>query len=182
MTGAVVQIASITNGTWRVRCMVTTRTAGVSGTQIANCIFEGTGATLTPGEAAMQTSTTWTINTTATQAIDLVATWSTTTGAPTITATNVAAWIPGAPVTSVNGQTGAVTVAGGVSSVNGLTGAVSASPFGFTYTAIVPGNWSAVGSGRNHHHVCRGAWRKRITDYRTNRRWFARSVRGQFHT
>ena len=47
-TGAVVQIASVTNGTWRLLCNVTTRTAGVSGTQIANCIFEGTGATLTP--------------------------------------------------------------------------------------------------------------------------------------
>jgi hypothetical protein len=112
-TGAVVQIASITNGVWRVRCVVTTRTAGSSGTQIANCIFEGTGATLTPGEAPMQTSSAWTIDTTATKVIDLVATWSTATGAPTITSTNVAAWIPGAPVTSVNGMTGAVTVSGG---------------------------------------------------------------------
>jgi hypothetical protein len=108
-TGAVVQITSITNGTWRLNCGLTTRTTGASGTQIANCIFEGTGATLTPGEAALQTSSTWTIDTTATQAIDVVATWSTTTGAPTITSTNIAAWIPGAPVTSVNGQTGAVT-------------------------------------------------------------------------
>jgi len=107
-TGAVVQIASVTNGVWRVRCMVTTRTAGASGTQIANCIWEGTGISLTPGESPMQTSSTWTIDTTATQAIDLLATWSTTTGAPTITSTNVAAWIPGAPVTSVAGLTGAV--------------------------------------------------------------------------
>jgi hypothetical protein len=98
--------------------VVTTRTAGSSGTQIANCIFEGTGATLTPGEAPMQTSSAWTIDTTATKVIDLVATWSTATGAPTITSTNVAAWIPGAPVTSVNGMTGAVTVSGGGSSTS----------------------------------------------------------------
>ena len=107
-TGAVVQIASVTTGVWRLRCAVTTRTAGASGTQIANCIFEETGATLTPGEAPMQTSSTWTIDTTATQVIDLVATWSTAVGSPTITSTNVAAWIPGAPVTSVGGLTGAV--------------------------------------------------------------------------
>lgn len=107
-TGAVVQLASVTTGVWRLRCMVTTRTAGASGTQIANCIFEGTGSTLTPAEAAMQTSSTWTMDTTATKVIDIQATWSTATGSPTITATNVAAWIPGAPVTSVFGQTGVV--------------------------------------------------------------------------
>ena len=109
-TGAVVQIASVTNGVWRLNCMLTTRTAGASGTQIANCIFEGTGSTLTPGEAPLQTASTWTIDTTATQALDVVATWSTATGSPTITSTNVAAWIPGAPVTSVNTKTGAVAL------------------------------------------------------------------------
>ncbi len=124
-TGAVVQLASVTNGVWQVSCDITTRTTGVSGTQIANCIFVGTGATLTPGEAPMQTSATWTIDTTATQAIDLQATWSTATGAPTITSTNIGAWIPGAPVTSVNGATGAVVItvtAGTGISVSGGTG------------------------------------------------------------
>lgn len=107
-TGAVVQIASVTNGVWRLRCGLTTRTTGASGTQIANCIFEGTGATITAGESPMQTASTWTIDTTATKVIDIQATWSTATGSPTITATNVVAWIPGAPVTSVWGATGAV--------------------------------------------------------------------------
>jgi len=139
-TGAVVQIASITNGTWRVRCMVTTRTAGSSGTQIANCIFEGTGATLTPGEAPMQTSSAWTIDTTATQAVDFQATWSTTTGAPTITSTNVAAWIPGAPVTSVNGQTGAVTVASGALTL--ITKTTLASPAASVTFSAIPGTYT----------------------------------------
>lgn len=107
-TGAVVQIASVTNGVWNLECDVTTRTAGASGTQIANCIFVGTGSTLTPGEAPMFVSSAWTIDTTATEAIDLQATWSTATGSPTIASTNIAAWIPGAPVTSVWGATGAV--------------------------------------------------------------------------
>lgn len=126
-TGVVAQIASVTNGTWRLRCMVTTRTAGAGGTQIANCIFEGTGATLTPGEAPLQTSSTWSIDTTATQVIDIAATWSTTTGAPTITSTNVAAWIPGAPVTSVFGQTGAVgNLTGDVTTSGSLATTISA--------------------------------------------------------
>lgn len=109
-TGAVVQIASVTNGVWNLDCVMTTRTAGAGGTQIANCIFNGTGSTLTPGEAPMFVSSTWTTDTTATNAIDLQATWSTATGSPTITSTNVAAWIPGAPVTSVNTKTGAVAL------------------------------------------------------------------------
>lgn len=116
-TGAVVQIASVTTGVWRLSCLLTTRATGVSGTQIANCIFEGTGSTLTAGEAPLRTTSTWTIDTTAGQAVDLQATWSTATGSPSITATNIVAWIPGAPVTSVtinNGSpsTGAVNITG----------------------------------------------------------------------
>lgn len=98
-----------TNGVWRLHCGITTRTAGASGTQIGNCIFEMTGATLTgAAEGPMQTASTWTVDTTGTLAVDLQATWDSTTGSPTITSTNVAAWIPGSPVTSVFGQTGAV--------------------------------------------------------------------------
>lgn len=149
-TGAVVQIPSVTTGTWRLRCIVTTRTAGASGSQIANCIFEATGSTLTPGDSPMQTTSTWTIDTTATQVIDLLATWSTAVGAPTITSTNVAAWIPGAPVTSVNGLTGAVTVAGGTPA--GSTGqwqANSAGSFaGLVGTSILPqSGWTIVNCG-----------------------------------
>jgi hypothetical protein len=108
-TGAVT-MPNATLGTWSLHCPVTQRTSGGSGTQIANCQFTASGATLTaPAVAAMQTSSTWTIDTTATNVVDLQATWDSTTGAPTITATNVAAWIPGAPVSSVGGQTGAVS-------------------------------------------------------------------------
>lgn len=109
-TGVVLQQASVNTDVWRLRCIVTTRTSGASGTQIANCIFEETGSAPYPQGESMQTSATWTIDTTATQVLDLVATWSTAVGAPTITSTNVAAWIPGAPVTSVNTQTGAVSL------------------------------------------------------------------------
>jgi hypothetical protein len=109
-TGAFSVIASVTLGTWKLHCLVTTRTTGGSGTQIANCQFVASGTTLTAGDVApMQTSSTWTIDTTVGEAIDLTAAWDATTGSPTISSSNVAAWIPGAPVTSVNGSTGAVT-------------------------------------------------------------------------
>lgn len=114
-TGAVVQIASVTNGVWQIQCDITQRTAGVSGTQIGNCVFSGTGATITPGEAPMQTSSTWTVDTTGTLAVDLAATWSTATGSPTITSTNITA-------SFVGGQT--VTAGGGI----GVTGGSGATP------------------------------------------------------
>ena len=150
-TGSVLQIASVTLGTWRVRCMVTTRTTGASGTQIANCIFEGTGATLTPGESPMQTSATWTIDTTATQVIDLQATWSTATGAPSITSTNVAAWIPGAPVTSVAGLIGAVPGQGTdakvltAGTVSGTAAALCTDAVGGATTVGCPGGGGSPG-------------------------------------
>ena len=127
-TGAVTTLASVTNGTWRLSCGVTTRTAGASGTQIANCMFTATGSTA--GSATpMQTSSTWTIDTTVTNGIDLLATWSTATGSPTITSTNIAAWIPGAPVTSVFGQTGAINNLSGDVTTSGSPAATIAAKY-----------------------------------------------------
>jgi hypothetical protein len=120
-TGAVT-MPSATLGTWQLRCGVTTRTAGVSGTQIANCVFLPTGTSALGTGFPMQTSATWTVDTTATLAVDLKATWDSTTGAPTITGSNIAAWIPGAPVTSVGGQVGAVQGEGNGSKVQMFTG------------------------------------------------------------
>jgi hypothetical protein len=103
-TGAVT-VPGATNGTWLLDCSVTTRTAGSSGTQIANCIFQMTGATLTaPGDFPMQTSSAWTVDTTATNVVDLKATWDSTTGSPTITSTNVAAWMPGGSTAGASGS------------------------------------------------------------------------------
>ena len=124
-TGVVLQQASVNTNVWRIRCIVTTRTAGSSGTQIANCIFEETGSAPYPQNVSMQIASAWTIDTTATQVIDLVATWSTAVGAPTITSTNVAAWIPGAPVTSVGGLTGAIPGQGNGAKVQMSTGSTT---------------------------------------------------------
>lgn len=153
-TGAVVQIASVTNGVWQLSCDVTTRTTGASGTQIANCIYSGTGATITPGEAPMFTSSAWTIDTTATEAIDLQATWSTATGAPTITSTNISANIPGAPVSSVNTKTGAVALtlnssdfANEGTTVTVLHGAAAGNPsFAVVTPSDAAGNTSGSGN------------------------------------
>ncbi len=129
-TGVELQLASATNGVWRLLCTVTTRTTGASGTQIANCLMETTGTTLSENALILplQTSSTWTIDTTVGEAIDVVATWSTSTGAPSITSTNIAAWIPGAPVTSVNTLTGAVVLF----SPNAQTGTYSATAADFS--------------------------------------------------
>lgn len=149
LTTGAIAVPVATNGVWRFYCGITTRTAGASGTQIGNCIFEATGATLTAaGEGPMQTASTWTVDTTGTLAIDLQATWDSTTGSPTITATNVAAWIPGAPVTSVNTKTGAITLslatdfgATVTPIANGGTGT------GSTLTGFVRGSGSAMSAG-----------------------------------
>lgn len=47
--------------------------------------------------------------------------------------------ITAAPVTSVNGMTGAVTVSGGVTSVNGATGAVTLANLGFSNNGAANG-------------------------------------------
>lgn len=149
-TGALTVLASVTNGAWRLFCDVTTRTAGASGTQIGNCLLEmGPSSTsiLTPAEGSMASTSTWTVDTTGTLAVDLKATWDSTTGTPTITSSNVAAWIPGAPVTSVSidggaANTGVVALTSKVTSValSGGTpqvGAVNITAFGTPTTVTL---------------------------------------------
>jgi hypothetical protein len=138
-TGAVT-VPGATLGTWLLRCVVTTRTTGVSGTQIANCMFQVTGATLTaPGDFPMQTSATWTVDTTGTIALDLKATWDATTGSPTITATNVAAYIPGG-----SGGGGGTTVTVAVPIIT-----VAGAPYGPVWNLATPptASWSTDNLG-----------------------------------
>lgn len=96
-TGSETVPANITLGTWQLICILTTRTTGVSGTQIANCTIlltqEVAGGNATAHD--LEAAAAWTINTTAGQAVDLRVTWDATTGAPSITSTNIALWIPG---------------------------------------------------------------------------------------
>jgi hypothetical protein len=133
-TGGINPLANVAMGVWRLNCGVTTRTSGPSGTQIANCLFETTGSSLsalTPAQSAMTATAAWTIDTTASAAIDMQAAWSTTAGSPSITGTNAVAWIPGAPVTSVSidggpAQTGTVALTSKVTSVFGQSGVVGA--------------------------------------------------------
>jgi len=123
-TGAITPMGNVTNGAWRVNCGITTRTTGSSGTQIANCIFDMTGSSasvLTPADGAMAATAAWIIDTTSAQALDLQAAWSSTAGSPSITGTNIAAWVPGAPVTSINSATGAVTITTATNNANHIT-------------------------------------------------------------
>ncbi len=162
-TGAIVTLPSVTNGTWRLICGVTTRTTGASGTQIANCIFETTGATLTPGEAPLQTSSTWTIDTTVTNAIDLQATWSTVIGAPTITATNVVAYISG----------GAVW--GGITGTLGNQSDLQTDLFGAAVPPSASWSWINQGSSTNASNSAGGFSLKIPDNASLNWRWYSRT-------
>lgn len=103
--------AAVTNGAWRLSCQITVRTTGVSGTAIYSCPLEMIGSSLTsltPAEASLANTATFSINTTVSNTIDVQATWSTTLGSPSMTGQYATGFIGGAPVTSVNNQTGGV--------------------------------------------------------------------------
>ena len=144
--------AAVTNGAWRLSCQITVRTTGVSGTAIYSCPLEMIGSSLTsltPAEASLANTATFSINTTISNTIDVQATWSTTLGSPSITGQYATGFIGGAPVTSVNGNTGAIT---GLLSVSGfyLTDGASNYYIGPTFqkaTLPVAGNFSWVNQG-----------------------------------
>jgi hypothetical protein len=143
-TGSNQVLASTTNGTWKLDCDITTETAGSGGTQIANCMFVMTGTLFTPRAYAMPATSTWSINTTTTNVVDLQATWSTSTGAPTLTSTTVAAWIPGAPVSSVFGLTGAVSPTG--HNISAVLDCADTSSSATTYTCSTSPSFSPTGT------------------------------------
>jgi hypothetical protein len=94
-TGAVTPLASITNGAWRLWGNITCRTTGTGGTFIINTIWEGdtsSVSSLTAGDASIVNTTTVTIDTTATQTVDLTTAWS--AAGQTITNTNFLLYSP----------------------------------------------------------------------------------------
>jgi hypothetical protein len=74
---------------------------------MVNTIYEATGGALTPTESKMLNTSTVAFDFTTACAFDLTAQWGAAQGTESITGTNVAAYVPGAPVTSVAGATGA---------------------------------------------------------------------------
>lgn len=116
-TGAFsVPSTAVTNGTWSVQCQITTYTTGASGTYAFGCpvlLLPTSTATITLNGGSLAISGTTTVDTTISHTFDLKWTWSTSTGSPSVTGQWGTALVGGAPVTSVNGQTGAVTIANG---------------------------------------------------------------------
>lgn len=78
-TGAITPISSVTNGVWRLWGNITFRTTGAAGTGIMNTVFElepSSLSTLTPANASIVNTTTFTVDTTAIQTINLTSIWS----------------------------------------------------------------------------------------------------------
>ena len=113
-TGALtIPSTAVTNGSWTAQCQLTTYTTGTSGTYSFGCPFmllPSSTATITLNGGSLAVSGTNTIDTTTSHTFDLKWTWSTATGSPTVTGQWGTALVGGAPVVSVNGSTGAVTV------------------------------------------------------------------------
>jgi hypothetical protein len=88
-TGAVALAGTIANNVWSVDIELTCRTVGASGTVIAQGLFtydESTHAGTTEGLAS---TTTTTIDTTASQAVGITVQWGSASASNTITATNL---------------------------------------------------------------------------------------------
>src|SRR5205807_9564659 len=100
--------AVISSGLCRVLADIVARDSGASGTLMLNTIDEFTGSVLTPSEAKISNASAVAYDFTTTCAFDVTGTWGAAQAGETLAGTTSAAWIPGAPVSSVFGQTGAV--------------------------------------------------------------------------
>jgi hypothetical protein len=102
---------ALANSGFQVRLTITAIGSGAGGAFITNGLFEMSGQTT-------QTPTIWrapnasnvAFDFTTACAFDITAQWGAAQVGETVAATNAAAWIPGAPVTSVDGSTGATLV------------------------------------------------------------------------
>jgi hypothetical protein len=103
-TGAIAY-GALTNKVFTVRCLITCRTTGASGTFIANTIWDTAGSALIPQDAQMLNTTTFTLDTTTTQVWDLTAQWSAASASDTITGTNFALYTIGSSTGGGGGGT-----------------------------------------------------------------------------
>lgn len=87
-TGDVTATDNLTNEVWTLDVVVTCRTAGGSGTVIAESVFRPTVGTVVQNGWKMLNTSTVTVDTTATQAVQLTADWGTADPGNTITGTN----------------------------------------------------------------------------------------------
>ena len=109
---------ALTNGTYRFWLMITARGTGAGGAFSTNGIAQFTGSTLTGGPVTkILNASPVAFDFTSSCVFDMTAQWGGAQVGELMTGTEAAAWMPGAPVTSVNGMTGAVTIPAGYSNV-----------------------------------------------------------------
>ena len=148
--------AIVTNGTFRFWINFVAIGTGASGAFNGNGEVTLSGGTLTtPQVGAVLNTTNVSFDFTTSCAADVTATWGAAQAGESITGTNVAWWIPGAPVTSVNGQTGAVTVA----SAAGIYVTQGANNFGPVFPSTVPptkASWTSGGTASTLNNITGG--------------------------
>lgn len=106
-TGAVTPADSITNEEWQLQTLITCRTAGATGTVIANAtVPHGDGSTAALFGWRMVNTSTITVDTTATQTVAMTALWSTADTANTISTTNFEMYSAGSGLPSYSGNSG----------------------------------------------------------------------------
>lgn len=100
----------LTNGTFRVWLDIAARGTGAGGSFITNGLAELSGSLLAATDAKILNASAVAYDFTTTCVMDVTAQWGGAQVGESITGTNAAAWIPGAPVTSAFSQTGAVNI------------------------------------------------------------------------
>ncbi len=105
---------AITNGVFRADATISASGSGASGNLIVNTILEFTSSAETPSEVKVLNSSLVAFDFTTSCAFEIKAQWGAGQSGEEILGTGVAAYIPGAPVTSVNGMTGAVVITSGL--------------------------------------------------------------------
>jgi len=111
----------VTNGTFRLWLMFTAIGSGAGGAIMTNGHVELVGTTLSPTVSKVLNTSNVAYDFTTSCAFDVTAQWGGAQVGETIQGTNAAAWIPGAPVTSVQSLTGAVTITDANLSVSNVT-------------------------------------------------------------
>lgn len=122
----------VTNGSFRFWLMISARGSGAGGAFMTNGLVEMSGSALTGTVSKVLNTSNVAFDFTTACVFDMTAQWGAGQVGESITGTNVAAWIPGAPVSSVQGLTGAVTITDANLSVsNVITNNASTSAHGF---------------------------------------------------
>jgi hypothetical protein len=107
-----IQLANhlVTNLAWRMNLIITAIGTGASGAFNTNGVVDFVTSGITPDSYGIVNTSNVSYDFTTSCAFDVTGTWAAATMGEALTGTNVGLWVPGAPVTSVMGQTGATNI------------------------------------------------------------------------